>query len=62
MRFSLDTHTLLWLLAGSPRIDADVREALSDVRNDVFVSAASGWEIAIKVALGKLAVPADTQR
>jgi PIN domain nuclease of toxin-antitoxin system len=59
MSFLLDTHVLLWLLAGSPQIGDDLYAILSDPRHTVYVSAASAWEIAIKVGLGKLDVPPD---
>jgi len=54
VRFLLDTHVLLWLLAGSARIGDAVLATLADQRHQVFVSAVSGWEIAIKVGLGRL--------
>lgn len=56
MRLLLDTHALLWWLADSG-LDPITARAVSDPRNDVFVSAASVWEIAIKKALGKLSAP-----
>lgn len=54
MRLLLDTHALLWALARPDRLPAQTSEALRDLSNEVFVSAASTWEIAIKAALGKL--------
>ena len=59
MSFLLDTHVLLWLLAGSPRVGTALLTTLADPGNTVYVSAASAWEIAIKAGLGKLAVPPD---
>jgi len=56
-RLLLDTHTFLWWLADDPRLGGDARSAITDSRNPVFVSAATGWEIAIKKALGKIEVP-----
>lgn len=53
MRLLLDTHVLLWAVAGSPRA-SHLRGRLMDQGNDVFVSVASLWEVAIKSALGKL--------
>jgi PIN domain nuclease of toxin-antitoxin system len=50
----LDTHALLWWLLGDPSLSLPAREAIDDTRNDVFVSAASAWEIATKVRIGKL--------
>lgn len=61
MNLLLDTHVLLWLLASSERVSEQVRGVLADPRNAVFVSAASGWEIAVKVALRKLDVPPDAR-
>lgn len=55
----LDTHALLWLLADSGRISPATRHLLIDPVHDVFVSAASAWEIAIKSRLRKLIVPPD---
>ncbi len=57
MKLLLDTHVLLWSLADSPELDADLRGKIVDPANDVFVSAASVWEIAIKKRLGKLSAP-----
>lgn len=54
MRLLLDTHVLLWSLAGSPRLSSTAREAIVDAANDVFVSAASMWEASIKRSVGKL--------
>ncbi|MDP9443339.1 MAG: type II toxin-antitoxin system VapC family toxin [Actinomycetota bacterium] len=52
---------LLWALAADPRLSAGVRRAIRDPANDVFVSAASAWEIAIKRSLGKLQAPDDLE-
>jgi PIN domain nuclease of toxin-antitoxin system len=55
----LDTHIFLWLTANDPRLSAKAREMIEG-ESSVFVSAASIWEIAIKVRLGKLkGDPAD---
>ena len=59
MRLLLDTQVLLWWLAGDRRLTAATRRALASAESDVFVSAASAWEISIKKALGKLAAPDD---
>jgi PIN domain nuclease of toxin-antitoxin system len=59
MRLSLDTHVFLWSLTEDSRLSPHVRDALNEPTNDVFVSAVVAWEIMIKVALGKLAVPED---
>jgi PIN domain nuclease of toxin-antitoxin system len=62
VRLLLDTHIVLWLLAGSPRILPDLYDMLADPRHTVFVSVVSAWEMAIKVGLGKLVVPLDLDR
>ncbi len=54
----LDTHVVLWLLDGSPRLGVRARERIT-AGEVVFVSAASAWEMAIKANLGKLTLPAD---
>jgi PIN domain nuclease of toxin-antitoxin system len=54
VRLLLDTHALLWWLAGDPSLPAAAREAVADPANEVFVSAASAWEVATKHRLGKL--------
>ena len=56
-RLLLDTHAFLWWLADDPALGPKARTLIADPSNPVFVSAATGWEIAIKKALGKLAAP-----
>jgi PIN domain nuclease of toxin-antitoxin system len=55
VRLLLDTHILVWWDRDLRRIPRQIRAAIEDGGNDVFVSAASVWEIAIKRASGKLA-------
>lgn len=54
MRLLLDTHALLWWQTDDPRLSARARAAIADEANEVFVSAASAWEIATKSRIGKL--------
>ena len=54
MKYMLDTHAFLWAIEAESNLSQAVREAIRDERNDVFLSIASLWEIAIKVSLGKL--------
>lgn len=56
-RLLLDTHVLLWWLGGDPRLGPQAVAVIADPHNEVYVSAASTWEISIKVAIGKLQVP-----
>ena len=60
-RLLLDTHALLWWLAEPQRLDRCAYDAIADTSNEVFVSAISGWEIAVKNALGKLQAPDDLE-
>jgi PIN domain nuclease of toxin-antitoxin system len=50
----LDTHVLLWALSAPRRLPARVAAIIRDPDTDVYVSAASTWEIAIKTALGRM--------
>jgi PIN domain nuclease of toxin-antitoxin system len=59
MHLLLDTHTLLWWLEESSSLPRSARKLIASKGNDVFVSAASAWEIATKVRLGKLPVAID---
>ena len=54
MRILLDTHALLWWMSGDARLSARARAAIGNESAEVFVSAASAWELAMKVRLGKL--------
>lgn len=54
MNLLLDTHALLWFLAGDPRLSTTARAAIEDLGNTRLLSVASAWEIAIKASLGKL--------
>ncbi len=54
MRLLLDTHTLLWWVANDPRLSGTADELLRDESHQVFVSAASAWEVATKARIGKL--------
>ncbi len=57
MKLLLDTHVLLWLQTEQERLGASLA-LLEDEANELFVSAVTTWELAIKVGLGKMAVPA----
>jgi PIN domain nuclease of toxin-antitoxin system len=50
----LDTHTFLWFIAGSEKLTAAARELIEESANQPFLSAASLWEMAIKLSLGRL--------
>ncbi|MBI3037905.1 type II toxin-antitoxin system VapC family toxin, partial [bacterium] len=57
MRILLDTHVFIWWITDDPQLSSLVREKISDGGNELFFSAASCWEIAIKARLGKISLP-----
>lgn len=57
MRLLLDTHVLLWAVLNDPRLSKAQAQAIS--KGELYLSAASVWEIGIKRSLGKLDVPGD---
>ena len=56
MRVLLDTHAFLWFITDDRRLSRRAREIMEDSENDLLLSVASLWEIAIKSSLGKLAL------
>ena len=54
MRFLIDTHYVLWSAINSPRMEPWAKNQIGNVNNEIFVSAASLYEISLKVRLGKL--------
>jgi len=62
MRAFLDTHTFLWWIDDNPGLSEVALDILADSQNEIFVSAATGWEIAIKSALGRLGLEGDPER
>ena len=62
MRLLLDTCTFLWLAADDPTLTAKARTSCRDPENEVFVSALSTWEIAVKYRLGRLPLPEPPHR
>lgn len=59
MRILADSHVLLWWLENPQRLSASARAAITDPANDVCFSAASVWEIGLKVGKGKLRIDGD---
>ena len=54
MQLLIDTHILIWFLEGNKLLSKSRRQIIANLNNDVFVSIASLWEIAIKISVGKL--------
>lgn len=59
MRLLLDTNVLLWWLSDDRRLAKEAREIIANPNNDVLVSAASVWEVAIKAALKRIEIQLD---
>jgi len=59
LRALLDTHALLWWLSDDPSLPRAARKFIAETKNTLIVSAASAWEIAIKVRLRKLPTATD---
>lgn len=57
MQVLLDTHSFLWWIGDDHQLSDKARSTIEDSSNQIFLSAASGWEIAIKTQLGKLTLP-----
>jgi len=53
MRLLLDTHTLLWLVSDDPKLSRKGMKLLVDPENDLLLSPATYWELAIKISIGK---------
>lgn len=56
-RLLLDTHVFVWWLSAVSRLTEGARTAISDPRNEVFVSAVTAWEISVKRTKGQMTVP-----
>ena len=59
MKILLDTHCWLWMQVSPKRLSQPVQARLTNPDTELYLSAASSWEISIKWALGKLPLPVD---
>ena len=57
MKLLLDTCTFLWIVAGAAELSPRARDLFQAVDNEVYLSAVSAWEIAVKQGLGRLRLP-----
>jgi PIN domain nuclease of toxin-antitoxin system len=62
MKALLDTHAFLWWNLDDPQLSDAARSFIGDGRNEIFLSAASAWEIAIKYARERLELPETPER
>lgn len=58
MQLLIDAHILIWFLEGNNSLIESRRQIIADSQNDVFVSIATLWEIAIKISIGRLSLAA----
>lgn len=54
MKHLLDTHSLIWFIDGDAKLSVRARQLIDDEANELFISVASLWEMAIKFSIGKL--------
>jgi PIN domain nuclease of toxin-antitoxin system len=59
MNILLDTCSFLWLTVDSPELSVAAKDLFRDPSNEVYLSAASNWEIAVKYRLGRLPLPSS---
>jgi len=57
MKLLLDTHTFLWWITDDPQMSDKALELMADSQNNLYWSAVSSWEVAIKYALNRLPLP-----
>ncbi|MBW2732097.1 MAG: type II toxin-antitoxin system VapC family toxin [Deltaproteobacteria bacterium] len=62
MKLLLDTCTFLWIAADAPQLSLRARELFMAPESEVYLSAISAWEIAVKHRLGKLPLPEPVER
>ncbi|MBI2919714.1 MAG: type II toxin-antitoxin system VapC family toxin [Planctomycetes bacterium] len=61
MRLLVDTHVLLWAVSEPAKIPETYRDRIESPDNEVLFSAASIWELAIKMQIGRIALPVDPE-
>lgn len=59
MRYLLDTHIFVWWILDHPNLSPDVKKIISNKENEIYLSAATTWEIVIKASIGKLVFPEE---
>lgn len=62
MKLLIDTCTFLWIVGGAPALSRRARELFQAADNEVYLSTASAWEIAVKYGLGRLPLPEPPER
>jgi len=62
MRILLDTHAFLWFILDDPQLGTKAKAMIEDPANDIEISPASYWELAIKISLRKYSLPKPYQQ
>ncbi len=62
MRILLDTHSWLWMTSAPEKLSSAARALMEKADHELYLSAASAWEIAIKSGLGRLRLPEPPER
>jgi PIN domain nuclease of toxin-antitoxin system len=57
MKYLLDTHTFIWYILNNPKLSEKAVDIISNMNNEIYFSAVSGWEMIIKAKIGKLQLP-----
>jgi len=61
MKYLLDTHAFLWFVTDDDKLSSNARSIIKNSNNEVYFSAASAWEMSIKVSLGRLTIKEDLE-
>ena len=61
MKYLLDTHAFLWFVTDDDKLSSNARSIIKNSNNEVYFSAASAWEMSIKVRLGRLTIEEDLE-
>lgn len=61
MRLLLDTHAFLWFTLNDPQLSVPARNLIADPANDIEISPATYWEVAIKIGIGKYSLTESLQ-
>lgn len=62
MRYLLDTHTFLWAVLDVPRLSDNAKAVMLNADNELLLSPASYWEIAVKISIGKYQIKRISRR
>jgi len=57
MNFLIDTHIFIWWILDNPKLSKNFKKVISNVKNNIYLSSASTWEMVIKSSIGKLTLP-----